>query len=662
VSRVELLLRDLDRYWRAPRLIDVALDGPRAPSAARILTNLDGADASVLLAGRIPEPFITDGDGIPIGEHAMEVLEGQLGMYDDHRAATSESRAAAAVEDAGVSTEGEETGASEVAPVPSVDASASTAQLQSLSEEIASLREELARAVEAGRAAIAERDEILRERDILRARREDLLSQLHSVKERRRDAETELSSVRDQLADAEARLSVAAEAEFTVDRVDRIARAATSLAARESVSLDDLFVVERLHSAVPEDPRVTQAFGQLLSRLGRHEAAHEQLTSVPIDRLSRTAALALLRSGIALGILPGDIDAILKLVRPSVDDVREFATLTSKLSSGRVLELTDSLFRVVPDEEMSGWLSTVGMRLTGRPLVTLLARWAEVEPDPALRALVVALNDGRLTMNEPGGAALALDLDWLSLDAREARGLADRLLNSLARSRDAAALDRLLQKADHLASDDRHAIGAELIQAIAQIVPERQPITAAVMAGVQYVEDHRQANRLTEAARLAGFVRLNLHRADEETQALAELVLDDLDRALANTAIGQRVAEELEREALGDVKRAVAGKRFLLVGGQRQAWYDGLRRELGFSAESDWRESNRAEPPSMHQLKDIVKAGKLDGVIMFTDFVAHKTSALKSTAEQYGVPYVEAKMSKQGVIDALRTWMRAQGT
>ncbi len=236
--------------------------------------------------------------------------------------------------------------------------------------------------------------------------------------------------------------------------------------------------------------------------------------------------------------------------------------------------------------------------------------------------------------------------------------MAEHLASSLARARDADALYRLLEKADHLAPTDRHAVGVDVTNAIAQIVPDREPIGPAVLAAVQYVEDHRQANRLTDAARLAGFVRQNLHRADEDTQALAQLVLDDVERALVNTAIGQKVAEELEREALGDVKRSVAGKRFLLVGGQRQAWYDELRRELGFSADSEWRESNRAEPPSMHQLKDIVKAGKLDGVIMFTEFVSHKTSALKKDAEQFGVPYVEAKMSKQGLIEAFRTWMR----
>lgn len=39
-------------------------------------------------------------------------------------------------------------------------------------------------------------------------------------------------------------------------------------------------------------------------------------------------------------------------------------------------------------------------------------------------------------------------------------------------------------------------------------------------------------------------------------------------------------------------------------------------------------------------------------------FVAHKTSAIKDTAEQVGVPYVAAAMSRQGLIDAFRTWMR----
>ena len=63
----------------------------------------------------------------------------------------------------------------------------------------------------------------------------------------------------------------------------------------------------------------------------------------------------------------------------------------------------------------------------------------------------------------------------------------------------------------------------------------------------------------------------------------------------------------------------------------------------------------------MHNLKAMVKAGKLDGVIVFTDFVAHKTSAIKETAAQYDVPYVNATMSKLGLIEAFRSWMRTTG-
>ena len=62
----------------------------------------------------------------------------------------------------------------------------------------------------------------------------------------------------------------------------------------------------------------------------------------------------------------------------------------------------------------------------------------------------------------------------------------------------------------------------------------------------------------------------------------------------------------------------------------------------------------------MHQLKDIVKAGKLDGVFLFTEFLSHKTSAIKETARQYEVPCIETKMSRPGVIDGLRSWMRGR--
>ena len=541
-----------------------------------------------------------------------------------------------------------------------VDSGVSAAQLQSLAEEVHALREELARATEAEQAAKSGADEVAHERDVLRTKREDLLKQLSGVRQRRREVEAELGAVRDQLADAESRIQAAAASELNADRLDQLARAAAAIAARDPASSDDLFVLERMHSAVPEDPRVSQQHGILLSRLGQHEAARDALAVLPRQHLSRGASLALLRSSLAVGSVPDDIGALASSIRPSADDVRGLASLTRGLASNRVVELTEELLAVVPDEEMSAWLASVTTHLTGRPLIAVLDRWATMEPDPALRSLVIALGEERLTTNDGGAASLALDLDWMALDERAARDLAQRLASSLARVRNVSGLYRLLLKLDHLASSDRHQIGIDVIHAIAETVPDREPITPAIEAAVRYVEDHRQTNRLTEAARLGGFVRQNLHRADEDTQALAELVLGDVDRALTNSAIGQRVADEIDRESLGDVRRAVAGKRFLLVGGQRQEWYDELRQELGFSGDSEWRESSRAEPPAMRQLKDIVKAGKLDGMFLFTDFMAHKTSAIKETARQYEVPCIEAKLGRQGMIDALRIWIRTQ--
>ena len=81
------------------------------------------------------------------------------------------------------------------------------------------------------------------------------------------------------------------------------------------------------------------------------------------------------------------------------------------------------------------------------------------------------------------------------------------------------------------------------------------------------------------------------------------------------------------------------------MGGVRQDWYEGLRLDLGFSGESEWRESTRSEPPWIHKLRSIVRAGKMSGLFIFTEFVAHKTSNIKTTAKQAGVVCVEAKMT-----------------
>ena len=46
-------------------------------------------------------------------------------------------------------------------------------------------------------------------------------------------------------------------------------------------------------------------------------------------------------------------------------------------------------------------------------------------------------------------------------------------------------------------------------------------------------------------------------------------------------------------------------------------------------------------------------------MFLFTDFMAHKTSTIKETARQYEVPCIQAKMSRPGVDEALRTWPRS---
>ena len=54
-----------------------------------------------------------------------------------------------------------------------------------------------------------------------------------------------------------------------------------------------------------------------------------------------------------------------------------------------------------------------------------------------------------------------------------------------------------------------------------------------------------------------------------------------------------------------------------------------------------------------------MKARNLEGMFLITDSMAHQTSAIKETARQYGVPCIEAKMSRPGVIEALRVWIHA---
>ena len=72
-SVVSSRIDELDRLTRSPRMIDIALDGPRAPSAMRILCGDVDSKAEELLERRIVPPArVHSRSWLPIGEHREE--------------------------------------------------------------------------------------------------------------------------------------------------------------------------------------------------------------------------------------------------------------------------------------------------------------------------------------------------------------------------------------------------------------------------------------------------------------------------------------------------------------------------------------------------------------------------------------------------------------
>jgi hypothetical protein len=140
---------------------------------------------------------------------------------------------------------------------------------------------------------------------------------------------------------------------------------------------------------------------------------------------------------------------------------------------------------------------------------------------------------------------------------------------------------------------------------------------------------------------------------DEVDQALAPLETDLLD-AWDSTETHRAALVEAEQSLIPAIREALHGKRLLIVGGRRPNWWDDTRQELGLSDKSAWVQSEPGHRPSMKGLKATVGAGKVDLVLIITDYIAHATSAINEFAADRGVPVLEARSGRLSFLTALR--------
>jgi hypothetical protein len=229
------------------------------------------------------------------------------------------------------------------------------------------------------------------------------------------------------------------------------------------------------------------------------------------------------------------------------------------------------------------------------------------------------------------------------------------LIENAARNQDPSALRALLERIKRLRRQDRHELGERIARLIADLTPEDVPIDDVVSLIAEFIEDHRQQGNLDVAVRLATFGRANEHRAGAEIRAHLDSTLSRLKDALKTSETFRQFAAMREREANLDLREAVGGLRFLIVGGMRPEWWESVQVELGLNSRTEWIETEKESMPSMDRLTDQIRKGNPSAVIINATRIAHAVSTpLKALCKELGIPLFTIRNSKDDLLTRLR--------
>ena len=420
-------------------------------------------------------------------------------------------------------------------------------------------------------------------------------------------------------------------------------------------------ILEELRQATDGDPRVVEQIGVALYEDGRPADAARALAAVPLDSLGSDSRSVLLAATVMTGQLPQPLERLSLADWTQPETLGRLLAASENLEPGDLLRLTEFLVdHLLSEDRSQAWLSTVIDRPLPRQVAyRLVERWQYVDPDGAARALERLVENGRLHLAEAEVARLAYDVAGettagLRIEAARA------IVEAAGRNDDRDALVNLLndmrRPERHVHREEFHELGDQIVRLVADVTHQGEPIDDVILAAADFIEDHRQAGELGRAAALAVFAQSNRSRCSEATLARLDAVLAALEAAQEASETYRRFVELQEAEANFDIRRAIGGMRFLLVGARRGDWWEATRAEIGLSDRTEWVESERGKAPPMPPIEAALKAGQVAGVIVFTSHIAHKTSVpVQKLAKKYDVPYLTCKRpSRDAFLASLR--------
>jgi hypothetical protein len=430
---------------------------------------------------------------------------------------------------------------------------------------------------------------------------------------------------------------------------------------RDRASADpgvQLELLARLLELVPGDPRLVEWQGVVLFEAGQPGpalAALGGLADGPVTPEGRAASVA---SRMLLGQTPDPIESIALADLTRDESFEKVLAASASLPANAQLEATRFVTeRVLATDRASRWLEAISKRRLPRDvLLKLIELWQYVDEARAARELQDAIEEGRLGIETQAVADMAFELCSRAGHQTTALAAVESLVAEAGRTQDPAALEHLLGQArDRLPRDDFQRVGERIVHLVADVTAEDEPIDTALLVTADLLEDARQQGDLDRATGLAKFLAANERRASVDSSARLHAVLEDLERALKASALFLRYEELARQEANLDLRGAVAGLRFLLVGAKRPDWWEALRRDLAISDRSEWMESELHKSPPIDQIEQRLKVGRTAAVVLVADRIAHAVSRpLARTAKQYDVKLITTRLSREAVIAALR--------
>jgi hypothetical protein len=430
--------------------------------------------------------------------------------------------------------------------------------------------------------------------------------------------------------------------------------------AFEGVPQARLEILRELKIAVPDEWRLLEHEAIALYEAGEDREAARILRDVPLDSLTSEGRSVFIAAAIRQGQLPEPIERVQLADWTNDQTFIRLLDASAGLSPADLIALSRHLAeRVLSEGRAQTWLNGVAdrniPRSERRELIDLLGF---VDPVAASQMLEQAIDEDRLSLTDERTARLAYDLGTEEFTALRVRAT-QALVEIAARNQEVEALRRLLTEVVRprfLHRDDLHDLGEHIIRHIADLVPQRDPIDEALLAAAEFIEDYRQAGDFERAARLAAFVRSNDGRASAEVRDRVEEVLAALNTALDATDTFRKYLELRDQEANLDLRREVAQRRFLLVGGKRGEWYSDFLHELALDERSEWFESEPRKAPPLGPIEEKLKSGRYAAVVCFTSHIGHKTSTpVVNLAKKYQVRLVTPKTpSRESLIASLR--------